>query len=73
MLLERHDLTLHYEQVFDRWIFDVKDREGNVVWHCQEMNLVFLRDELLEFLKSHTENDKFNVPQKSRKEQKFLI
>ena len=49
-LLERHNLTLYYEEIFSRWIFDVKDVDGNVVWHWKGMNLLRLRDELLDYL-----------------------
>lgn len=49
-LLEQHNLTLHYEEIFSRWLLDVKDADGNVVWHRKGMDLVRMRDELLEYL-----------------------
>lgn len=52
-LLEQHDLKLKYEEIFDRWIFDLLDAGGNVVWHRKGTDLVRLRDELLEFLKNY--------------------
>ena len=49
-LLELHDLTLHYEEIFSRWIFDVKDKRGKTIWHQKAIDLVRLRNELMDFL-----------------------
>lgn len=54
-LLERHNLTLHYDEIFSRWVFDVKDASGNTVWHRKGIDLVRLRDDLLEYLKHYSQ------------------
>lgn len=50
-LLERHDLTLYYEEIFDRWIFDLRNKDCKTVWHRRAIDLVWLCDELLEYLR----------------------
>ena len=49
-LLQRLDFTLHYVEIFDRWVLDLKDADGNTVWHRRGLDLVELRNELMEFL-----------------------
>lgn len=49
-LLDRHELTLCYEKIFDRWIFDLRDKDGKTIWHQRAIDLTRLRDALLNFL-----------------------
>ena len=54
-LLNQHDLTLEYDNIFDRWFFTLYDRQGEVVWECKGIgtNLEAMRDSLLEFLENY--------------------
>ena len=54
-LLERHGMTLEYDNIFDRWFFTLYDRQGAVVWKRKGMsaNLEAMRDGLLEFLEAY--------------------
>lgn len=53
-LLEQLNLKLHYLQVFDRWVLNLKDADGCTVWHRRGIDAVELRDELVEFLEART-------------------
>lgn len=51
-LLERHNLTLHYGKIFSRWTLGIKNAEGTFVWRKKGMDLVRLRDDVLEYLQN---------------------
>jgi hypothetical protein len=52
-LLDEHDLTLMYENIFDRWIFTLYDSEDHVLLKRKGINLKALRDELLQYLENY--------------------
>lgn len=55
-LLEELDLYLHYNRFFDRLFLFLKDSHGNTLWQRHAIDLVQLRDELLEYLKTIKSN-----------------
>lgn len=52
-LLDDHDLTLMYDNIFDRWIFTLYDSEDHVLLKRKGINLKALRDELLQYLENY--------------------
>ena len=49
-LLNRHNLTLKWLIIFNRWNLQVVDADGRELWRRRGMNLKAYRDELIEFL-----------------------
>ena len=55
-LLDELNLYLHYNRFFDRLFLFLKDSDGNTLWQRRGIDLVQLRDELLEYLKTIKSN-----------------
>ena len=49
-LLQRHNLTMKWFIIFNRWNLQVVDADGRELWRRRGMNLKAYRDELIEFL-----------------------
>ena len=52
-LLEKHNLTLKWQNVFNRWVLRLVDAFGRDVWSKRGMDLLACRDELIEFLETY--------------------
>ena len=52
-LLQRHNLTLKWMIIFNRWNLQVVDAFNREVWRRRGMNLKAYRDELIEFLENY--------------------
>lgn len=52
-LLKRHNLTLKWLIIFNRWNLHVVDSDGRELWRRRGMNLKAYRDELIEFLENY--------------------
>lgn len=52
-LLQRHNLTLKWMIIFNRWNLQVVDAFNREVWRRRGMNLKAYRDELIEFLETY--------------------
>ena len=52
-LLRRHNLTLIWQNILNRWILMVVDAYNREVWRRRGMNLKAYRDELIEFLETY--------------------
>lgn len=52
-LLQRHNLTLKWIIIFNRWNLQVVDAFNREVWRRRGMNLKAYRDELIEFLETY--------------------
>lgn len=57
-LLEQNNLTLSWQNVFNRWILKLKDAFGREVWSKRGMDLMASRDELIEFLETYERRNK---------------
>lgn len=52
-LLQRHNLTLKWMIIFNRWNLQVVDAFNREVWRRRGMNLKAYREELIEFLETY--------------------
>lgn len=52
-LLQRHNLTLKWMIIFNRWNLVLVDADGRELWRRHGMNLKAYRDELIEFLENY--------------------
>lgn len=52
-LLNRHNLTLIWQNILNRWILIVVDAYNREVWRRRGMNVKVYRDELIEFLETY--------------------
>ena len=52
-LLQRHNLTIKWFIIFNRWNLHVVDADGRELWRRRGMNLKAYRDELIEFLENY--------------------
>ena len=52
-LLQRHNLTLKWLIIFNRWNLVLVDADGSELWRRRGMNLKAYRDELIDFLMNY--------------------
>lgn len=52
-LLNRHNLTLIWQNIMNRWILIVVDAYNREVWRRRGMNVKVYRDELIGFLENY--------------------
>lgn len=52
-LLNRHNLTLIWQNILNRWILIVVDAYNREVWRRRGMNVKVYRDELIGFLENY--------------------
>ena len=65
-LLHRHNLTLIWQNILNRWILVVVDAYNREVWRRRGMNLKAYRDELIEFLENYARREQYKQHPESR-------
>ena len=56
-LLGKHHLRLLWHEIFCRYVVQIVDDKGAVVWKMKSCAIYFIRDEVLQFLENYKASD----------------